>query len=69
MALVHPLTQEVMKSELEAFALPPTQTSVEEVRYEKYHPQTSLDRGGEKSFLSYLYSANLISLHLNDIIL
>ena len=46
MALIHPDTQEVMKSELELFSLPPTQTSIEETRYEKYYPQTSLDKGG-----------------------
>lgn len=50
MALIHQDTREVMKSELELFQLYPTQTSIEETRYEKYFPQTSLDRGGPLDF-------------------
>lgn len=41
---------ECVKSELDLFNLPPTQTSVEETRFEKYYPLTSLDRGGPLEF-------------------
>ena len=50
MALIHPTTQEIMLSELELFSLPPTQTSIEETFYERYYPQTSLDKGGPLDF-------------------
>lgn len=50
MALIHPNTQEIMLSELELFSLPPTQTSIEDTFYEKYYPQTSLDKNGPLDF-------------------
>ena len=56
MALIHEATQEIMKSEIELFHLPGTQTNIEETKYEKYFPQTSLDRGGPLDF----------SINLND---
>jgi len=39
-----------VRSELELFDIPPTQTSIEECRYEKRGPTTSLDRGGPLEF-------------------
>jgi len=45
-----------MKSEIELFHLPGTQTNIEETKYEKYYPHTSLDRGGPLDF----------SINLND---
>ena len=56
MALIHEGTQEIMKGELELFHLPGTQTNIDETKYEKYFPQTSLDRGGPLDF----------SISLND---
>ena len=56
MALIHEGTQEIMKGELELFHLPGTQTNIDETKYEKYFPQTSLDRGGPLDF----------SINLND---
>ncbi len=50
MSLIHEDTPEIMKSELELFQLSPFQASIEETRFEKYFPQTSLDRGGPLDF-------------------
>ena len=50
MALLHSDTMEVLKSELELFTISPTQTSIEETRFVKYYPLTSLDRGGPLEF-------------------
>ena len=50
MSLIHEDSKEVLKSELELFAVPPTQTSVEQTRFVKYYPTTSLDRGGPITF-------------------
>ena len=50
MALIHPDTAEVLKSELELFSVYPTQTSLEETRYVQYFPTTTLDRGGPITF-------------------
>ena len=50
MSLLHPETCECVKSELELFTIPPTQTSIEGTRFEKYYPLTSLDRGGPLEF-------------------
>ena len=38
------------RSELELFTIPPTQTSIEESRFEPYYPLTSLDRSGPIEF-------------------
>ena len=45
MALIHEDSMEILKSELELFAVPPTQTSIEETRFVEYYPQTSLGHG------------------------
>lgn len=50
MSLIHAETKEVMKSELELFSIPPTQTSIEDTKYVQYYPQSSLDRGGPITF-------------------
>ena len=50
MSLIHEDTPEIMKSELKLFQLLPFQASIEETRFEKYFPQTSLDRGGPLDF-------------------
>ena len=50
MSLLHPETCECVKSELELFTIPPTQTSIEGTRFEKYYPLTSLNRGGPLEF-------------------
>lgn len=39
-----------LRSELELFSIAPTQTSIEESRYEKRGPTTTLDRGGPLEF-------------------
>ena len=45
MALIHEDSMEILKSELELFAVPPTQTSIEETRFVEYYPTTSLGHG------------------------
>ena len=50
MSLLHMDSCECVKSELDLFNLPPTQTSIEGTRFEKYYPLTSLDRGGPLEF-------------------
>ena len=50
MALIDVDSYDGMKSELELFALPPTQTSIEETRIEQFDPLTSLDRSGPVHF-------------------
>ena len=45
MSLIHEDSLEILKSELELFAIPPTQTSIEETRFVEYYPQTSLGHG------------------------
>ena len=50
MALIDACSEECLKSELEIFALPPTQASVEETRVEIFDPLTSLDRAGPVHF-------------------
>ena len=45
MALIHEDSMEILKSELELFSVPPTQTSIEETRFVEYFPQTSLGHG------------------------
>ena len=54
----------VVKSELDLFAVPPTQTSIEDDRWVEHQPLTSLDSGGPIEFLipgtgdAYLEFAN-----------
>jgi hypothetical protein len=50
MALIDPASHECLKSELDLFNLPPTQTSVENGFFVHYHPSTSLDKGGPLDF-------------------
>lgn len=45
MALIHQDSMEILKSELELFTVPPTQTSIEETRFVEYYPQTALGHG------------------------
>ena len=50
MSLINEDSCECAKSELELFEIPPTQTSVEESRFEYFYPLTSLDRSGPIEF-------------------
>lgn len=50
MALIDPASHECLKSELDLFNLPPTQTSVENGFFVHYYPSTSLDKGGPLDF-------------------
>ena len=50
MSLIHEKTRECMKSELELFDIPDTQTAVRNWSYIEYYPLTSLDRGGPIEF-------------------
>ena len=51
MAFVHRQSCEGVKSELDIFAVPPTQTSIEEGRWVEHQPLTSLDSGGPIEFI------------------
>ena len=51
MAFGHRQSCEGVKSELDLFAVPPTQTSIEEVRWVEHQPLTSLDSGGPIEFI------------------
>jgi hypothetical protein len=42
MAFIHPMSCECLKSELDLFSLPPTQTSIESSHYAEYPPVSSL---------------------------
>ena len=46
MAFVHRQSCEALKNELDLFAMPPTQTSIEDGRWVEHQPLTSLDWGG-----------------------
>ena len=46
MAFVHPQSCEGVKSELDLFAVPPTQRSIDEGQWIEHQPITSLDSGG-----------------------
>ncbi len=50
MSLLDDHSCECLKSELDLFRLPPTQTSIEDSFYVKYYPLTSLDRSGPIEF-------------------
>ena len=58
-----------VKSELDLFAVPPTQTSIEGGRWVEYQPLTSLDSGGPIEFVmpgtgdAYLDLANTYLLN------
>ena len=51
MAFVHPQSCEGVKSELDLFAVPPTQRSIDEGQWIEHQPITSLDSGGPIEFL------------------
>ena len=51
MAFVHRQSCEGVKSELDLFAVPPTQTSIEDGRWVVHQPLTSLDSGGPIEFV------------------
>ena len=51
MAFVHRQSCEGVKSELDIFAVPPTQTSIENGRWVEHQPLTSLDSGGPIEFV------------------
>ena len=50
MSLIDEDSVDSARSELELFEIQPTQTSIEESRFEHFHPLTSLDRGGPVEF-------------------
>ena len=45
MAFVHEDSCECVKTELDLFSIPPTQTSVENVNWIEYHPLTTVGDG------------------------
>ena len=51
MAFVHGQSCEGVKSELDLFAVPPTQTSIEHGGWIEHQPITSLDSGGPIEFV------------------
>ena len=51
MAFVHPQSCEGVKSELDLFAVPPTQRSIDEGQWIEHQPITSLDSGGPREFV------------------
>ena len=51
MSFVHRQSCEGVKSELDIFAVPPTQTSIEDGRWVEHQPLTSLDSGGPIEFV------------------
>ena len=51
MAFIHQQSCEGVKSELDLFAVPPTQTSIDEGQWIEHQPMTSLDSGGPIEFV------------------
>ena len=51
MAFVHRQSCEGVKSELDLFAVSPTQTSIDDGRWVEHQPLTSLDSGGQIEFM------------------
>ena len=51
MAFVHPLSSECLKSELDIFAVLPTQTSIESGSYVEYNPISSINDGTPIEFV------------------
>ena len=51
MASIHQQSCEGVKSELDLFAVPPTQTSINEGQWIEHQPMTSLDSGGPIEFV------------------
>ena len=50
MALIHDQSFEFVKSELDVFSVPPTQTSIEYGNYVEYHPLISITVSGPIKF-------------------
>ena len=50
MAFIHEGSCECVKSELDLFSVPPTQTSIESASFAEYHPISSLSDGGPIEF-------------------
>ena len=50
MAFIHECSCEMPKSELDIFAIPPTQTSIEHGSFVEYHPISSITQGGPIEF-------------------
>src|SRR6218665_1683095 len=50
MAFIHPQSCECTKSELDLFAVPPTQTSIEYGNYVEYNPITTISQGAPIEF-------------------
>ena len=63
MSLIHSNTEECMKSELELFSIPDTQTAIRDYHYIKYYPLTSLDRQGPLEFVVGKSSENYLDLN------
>ncbi len=74
MAFVHRQSCEGVKSELDLFAVSPTQTSIEKGGWIEHQPLTSLDSGGPIEFIlpgtgdAYLDLANTYLLVLAKIV-
>ena len=51
MAFVHQLYREGIKSELDLFSLPTTQTSIEQAQWVEHQPVVSIGTGGPIEFL------------------
>src|SRR5438034_4576252 len=51
MAFVHPQSCECLKSELDIFSVPPTQTSIESGSYVEYNPISSINDGSPIEFV------------------
>ena len=51
MSLIHEHSCECLKSELELFQIPPTQTSLEQAKFRSSRPIYSIDRGGPIEFI------------------
>ena len=51
MAFVHRQSCEGVKSELDLFGVPPTQTSIEDAQWVEHQPMASLESGGPIEFL------------------
>ena len=51
MAFIHQQSCDGVKSELDLFAVPPTQTSIDEGQWIEHQPMTSLDSGGPIEFV------------------
>lgn len=62
MSLMDIESRECMKSELDIFDVPPTQTSIESSYYVNFHPLTSLSGGGPLEFLIKASNSTYIDL-------